>query len=142
VRFSSDQFVIDSAACSPSVTGGDRRGDGMPSFFHTADNISPASFAQIKVSFEPVMGMRRVRPSPAKMTEYWKEHGRYADVPSVTSWTHDLPFNVDENRVRSLFCAMEARMALPPELVGVSGDGVSLMSPMGGTALPCCRSGA
>jgi hypothetical protein len=51
----------------------------MPSFCHTADKISPVSFAQIKVSFEPVMGVRHVRPSSAKMTEYWKEHGRYAD---------------------------------------------------------------
>ncbi|TCK87852.1 hypothetical protein B0G74_8411 [Paraburkholderia sp. BL9I2N2] len=71
----------------------------MPSFCHTADKISPVSFALIKVGFEPVMGVRRVRPSSARMTEYWKEHGRYA-------------------------------------------DGVSLMSPMGGNALPCCRSGA
>lgn len=56
VRFSSDQFVIDSAERSASVMGRRPRGDGMASFCHTADKISPASFAQIKGRFRACYG--------------------------------------------------------------------------------------
>lgn len=49
-----------------------------------------------------------------KVAAYMREHGWYQRSPTVASYDHDLPFDGEVKRIRSLIAHIKSGAALPP----------------------------
>lgn len=79
-----------------------------------------------RVVFSPVEdGRALVHLCLASVADYWRTHGIYQRSPRVTSYTHDLPFDGDPQRLRSLMELIKRGGSLPPVEVGLGAGGLS-----------------
>lgn len=51
---------------------------------------------------------------------YWREHGIYQRSPTVASYRHDLPWDVDTARIDRILQAAKASITLPPVDISLS----------------------
>lgn len=82
-------------------------------FFFKEKEIPAGGWGAIKFA-KPGSACKGVTLDLGKVVAYMREHGWYQRSPTVTSYDHDLPFNGEVSRIRSLIQRILEGADIPP----------------------------
>lgn len=91
-------------------------------FFLKEKEIPADGWGAIRFA-KPAPGRKGLTLELSKVVAYMREHGWYQRSPTVTSYDHDLPFDGETSRIRSLIAHIEKGLDLPPVQLYVAAVG-------------------